>query len=107
MDNIIELLYNYTDKNMTLAQLRQTAEIEDDFLLTAFLASAYNCYIITHHGERNNLITNIDALKISENEFQIFLQDFRAYVMDTIKTKDFENERKKDLLKDKENGQND
>ena len=107
MDNIIELLYNYTDKNMTLAQLRQTAEIEDDFLLTAFLASAYNCYIITHHGERNNLITNIDALKISENEFQIFLQDFRTYVMDTIKTKDFENERKKELLKDKENGQND
>ena len=107
MDKIIELLYNYTNKNMTLAQLRQTAEIEDDFLLTAFLASAYNCYIITHHGERNNLITNIDALKISENEFQIFLQDFRAYVMDTIKTKDFENERKKDLLKDKENGQND
>ena len=104
MDNIIELLYNYTDKNMTLAQLRQTAEIEDDFLLTAFLASAYNCYIITHHGERNNLITNIDALKISENEFQIFLQDFRAYVMDTIKAKAIENERKKDLLKDKENG---
>ena len=103
MDNIIELLYNYTDKNMTLAQLRQTAEIEDDFLLTAFLASAYNCYIITHHGERNNLITNIDALKISENEFQIFLQDFRTYVMDTIKAKDIENERKKDLLKDKEN----
>ena len=51
--------------------------------------------------------TNIDALKISENEFQIFLQDFRTYVMDTIKTKDFENEREKDLLKDKENGQND
>ena len=103
MDNIIELLYNYTDKNMTLAQLRQAAEIEDDFLLTTFLASAYNCYVITHHGERNSLITNIDALKISENEFQIFLQDFRTYVMDTIKAKDIENERKKDLLKDKEN----
>ena len=104
MDKIIELLYNYTDKNMTLAQLRQTAEIEDDFLLTTFLASAYNCYVITHHGERNSLITNIDALKINENEFQIFLQDFRTYVMDTIKAKDIENERKKDSLKDKENG---
>lgn len=103
MDNIIELLYNYTDKNMTLAQLRQTPEIEDDFLLTAFLASAYNCYIITHHGERNNLITNIDALKISENEFQIFLQDFRAYVMDTIKTKDLE-VTKKERTKDDING---
>lgn len=103
MDKIIELLYKYTDKNMTLAQLRQAAEIEDDFLLTTFLASAYNCYVITHHGERNSLITNIDALKISENEFQIFLQDFRTYVMDTIKAKDIENERKKDLLKDKEN----
>lgn len=103
MDKIIELLYKYTDKNMTLAQLRQAAEIEDDFLLTTFLASAYNCYVITHHGERNSLITNIDALKISENEFQIFLQDFRTYVMDTIKAKDIENERKKDSLKDKEN----
>ena len=97
MDKIIELLYKYTDKNMTLAQLRQAAEIEDDFLLTTFLASAYNCYVITHHGERNSLITNIDALKISENDFQIFLQDFRTYVMDTIKAKDIENERKKDL----------
>ena len=107
MDKIIELLYNYTDKNMTLAQLRQATEIEDDFLLTTFLVSAYNCYVITHNGERNSLITNIDALKINENEFQLFLQDFRTYVMDTIKTKDFENEREKDLLKDKENGQND
>ena len=53
------------------------------------------------------MITNIDALKINENEFQLFLQDFRTYVMDTIKNKDFENEREKDLLKDKENGQND
>ncbi len=103
MDKIIELLYKYTDKNMTLAQLRQAAEIEDDFLLTTFLASAYNCYVITHYRERNSLITNIDALKVSENEFQIFLQDFRTYVMDTIKAKDTENERKKDLLKDKEN----
>ena len=107
MDKIIELLYNYTDKNMTLAQLRQATEIEDDFLLTTFLVSAYNCYVITHSGERHSLITNIDALKINENEFQIFLQDFRTYIMDTIKTKDFENEREKDLLKDKENGQND
>ena len=85
---------------MTLRPISKT-------LLTTFIVSAYNCYVITHSGERHSLITNIDALKINENEFQIFLQDFRTYIMDTIKTKDFENERKKDLLKDKENGQND
>jgi hypothetical protein len=107
MKNIIDLLYKFTEKKMTMAQFRQAAEIEDDFLLTTFIVSAYNCYVITHSGERHSLITNIDALKINENEFQIFLQDFRTYIMDTIKTKDFENERKKDLLKDKENGQND
>ena len=92
---------------MTLAMLRQAAKIEDDYLLAIFIASAYNNYVITRYQERYGLITNIDALKINENEFQIFLQDFRTYIMDTIKTKDFENERKKDLLKDKENGQND
>ena len=107
MKNIIDLLYRFTEKKMTMAQCRQAAEIEDDFLLTTFLVSAYNCYVITHGGERHSLITNIDALKINENEFQLFLQDFRTYVMDTIKAKDIENERKKDLLKDKENGQND
>ena len=103
MKNIIDLLYRFTEKKMPMAQFRQAAEIEDDFLLTTFLVSAYNCYVITHHGERNSLITNIDALKISENEFQIFLQDFRAYVMDTIKTKDLE-VTKKERTKDDING---
>ena len=98
MKHIIDLLYKYTDKKMTLAQLRQAAKIEDDFLLTTFLASAYNCYVITHGGERHSLITNIDALKISDQEFQIFLQDFKTYVMDTIKAKD--------VAKDKETERN-
>ena len=98
MKHIIDLLYKYTDKKMTLAQLRQAAKIEDDFLLTTFLASAYNCYVITHGGERHSLITNIDALKINDQEFQIFLQDFKTYVMDTIKAKD--------VAKDKETERN-
>jgi hypothetical protein len=46
-------------------------------------------------------------LKINENEFQLFLEDFKTYVKGTIKTKDYEKERKKELLKDKENEQND
>ena len=103
MKNIIDLLYRFTEKKMPMAQFRQAAEIEDDFLLTTFLVSAYNCYVITHSGERHSLITNIDALKINENEFQLFLQDFRTYVMDTIKTKDLE-VTKKERTKDDING---
>ena len=103
MKNIIDLLYRFTEQKMPMAQFRQAAEIEDDFLLTTFLVSAYNCYVITHSGERHSLITNIDALKINENEFQLFLQDFRTYVMDTIKTKDLE-VTKKERTKDDING---
>ena len=103
MKNIIDLLYRFTEKKMTMAQFRQAAEIEDDFLLTTFIVSAYNYYVITHSGERHSLITNIDALKINENEFQLFLQDFRTYVMDTIKTKDLE-VTKKERTKDDING---
>ena len=76
------------------------------FLRSFFIASAYNTYMITRRQERYGLITNLDALKINENEFQLFLDDFKAYVKDTIQTKDYENERKKELAKVESDGTN-
>lgn len=105
MENALALLEKYVDK-MTLAQLRQAAKIDDDYLLAVFIASAYNTYVITRCQERYGLITNFDALKINENEFQLFLEDFKTYVKDTIKTKDYENERKRELAKVENDGTN-
>ena len=103
MENALALLEKYVDE-MTLAQLRQAAKIDDDYLLAIFIASAYNTYVITRRQEQYGLITNLDALKINENEFQLFLDDFKAYVKDTIQTKDYENERKKELAKVESDG---
>ena len=105
MENALALLEKYVDE-MTLAQLRQAAKIDDDYLLAIFIASAYNTYVITRRQEQYGLITNLDALKINENEFQLFLDDFKAYVKDTIQTKDYENERKKELAKVESDGTN-
>lgn len=98
MENTLSLLKKYAFDKMTLALLRQAAKIEDDYLLAVFIASAYNNYVITRYQERYGLITNLDALKINENEFQLFLEDFKAYVKDTIQIKD--------LAKDKESERN-
>ena len=106
MENTLSLLKKYAFDKMTLALLRQAAKIDDDYQLAVFIASAYNIYVITRYQERYGLITNLDALKINENEFQLFLDDFKAYVKDTIQTKDYENERKKELAKVESDGTN-
>ena len=106
MENTLDLLEKYVDE-MTLAQLRQAAEIDDDYLLAVFIASAYNTYVITRCQERYGLITNFDTLKINEGEFQSFLENFKAYVKDTIQTKDYKHERKKETIRENENGQHD
>ncbi len=107
MENVLSILEKYAFDKMTLALLRQAAKIDDDYQLAVFIASAYNIYVITRYQERYGLITNLEALKINENEFQIFLEDFKAYVKDTIQTKDYQNERKKETIRENENGQHD
>ena len=107
MEDSLYLLKKYSFDKMTLALLRQAAKIDDDYLLAVFIASAYNTYVITRCQERYGLITNFDALKINENEFQAFLENFKAYVKDTIQTKDYKNERKKETIRENENGQHD
>ena len=106
MEDSLYLLKKYTFDKMTLALLRQAAKIEDDYLLAVFIVSAYNNYVITRYQERYGLITNIDALKINENEFQLFLEDFKTYVRDTIQTKDYEKERKNEVAKVENDGTN-
>lgn len=106
MEDIIYLLKKYASEKMTLALLRQAAKIEDNYILAVFIASAYNNYMITRCQEQYGLITNIDALKINENEFQLFLEDFKAYVKDTIQTKDYEKKRNNEIAKVENDGTN-
>ncbi len=102
MKKTVDLLCKYTQEKMTLPTMRTALTIDDDYSLAVFIVCAYNCYVTTHSKECYSLITNIDALKISEKEIQVFLQDVKTYIMDTVKTKEYTMARKNELRKEAE-----
>ena len=69
---------------MSKAQLKKITEIEDDYLLTIYLISAYNVFEVTRHMERSYMITNPDALIITAVEVQELLKTVKAYAKDVI-----------------------
>ena len=96
--DILEILYKFFPR-MSKAQLKKVTEIEDDYLLTIYLISAYNVFEVTRHMERSYMITNPDALIITAVEVQELLKTVKAYAKDVIienaeiKAIDLENEK--------------
>ena len=81
--DILEILYKFFPR-MSKAQLKKVTEIEDDYLLTIYLISAYNVFEVTRHMERSYMITNPDALIITAVEVQELLKTVKAYAKDVI-----------------------
>ena len=98
--NSDQILYNQIKgAGDSKAQLKKVTEIEDDYLLTIYLISAYNVFEVTRHMERSYMITNPDALIITAVEVQELLKTVKAYAKDVIienaeiKAIDLENEK--------------
>lgn len=71
-------------KHTTKKQKREALKLNDDLLFIVYLASAYNCYVITHSEVSMSMITNPDALFRSGKVDTIFIAELKDYMRDTL-----------------------
>ena len=80
---IIEALKHYLPRLIN-AQLKRIVEIDDDYLLTIYLISAYNVYEVSHHTERCYMITNPEKLDSIKIDVDLFLKEVREFAFDAL-----------------------
>lgn len=81
--DIIEALKHYLPR-LTKAQLKRIVEIDDDYLLTIYLISAYNVYEVSRHMERCYMITNPEKLDSMKIDVDLFLKEVREFAFDAL-----------------------
>lgn len=73
-------------KHTTKKQKREALKLTDDLLFIVYLASAYNCYVITHSEVSMSMITNPDALFRSEIVNSFFIGELKEHIRDALLT---------------------
>ena len=71
-------------KHTTKKQKREALKLNDDLLFIVYLASAYNCYVITHSEVSMSMITNPDALYRSGIVDTIFIDELKNHIRDAL-----------------------
>ena len=92
--DILEILYKFFPR-MSKAQLKKITEIEDDYLLTIYLISAYNVFEVTRHMERSYMITNPEKLDVTIFDTKLFLKECKEFAFVALDTIEREEKQKK------------
>ena len=70
----------------TVKQKKDMLNIEQSDQLFIYMVCSYNCYAIAHSKESMFLITNPDALFMSEEERAALVEELKKYIRDTLTT---------------------